>query len=161
VKTRGLVAAIIYGVLGCAVGLLFNSVRSDGIPLVAESLPTIADSTVSMNPDSLSGIHVINLQQAKFYYDKGIPFIDAREEEEYREGHIVGAFPFLNFMELVFNLDTLQTREDLIITYCSDAECGLSKNLAYDLQASGFTHILVFEGGWNDWVAAGYPVESE
>jgi len=158
-KLTGLTSAIAYIILGTLTGLVINAFRPAGIPWIAEQLSTITDNGAVPESDSLlTGIHIINLDEAKTYFDQGIPFVDAREEEEYLEGHIPGAFMNRNFMELVFNLDTLQTREDLLVTYCDDIECGLSKNLAYDLQASGFTRILVFEGGWHLWKEAGYPV---
>ncbi|MFQ6615045.1 MAG: rhodanese-like domain-containing protein [Fidelibacterota bacterium] len=160
-KNPGIITAGAYILLGILIGSLFNEFRPDGIPWTAPPLLQVEASEPSVNPDSLAGIHLINLKQAKAYFDQGLPFIDAREVEDFEQGHISGAFASNNFMELIFRLDTLQTRDDLLITYCDDAECGLSKNLAYDLQASGFTHILVFEGGWQLWLDAGYPVTDE
>ncbi|RMF07969.1 MAG: hypothetical protein D6762_06590, partial [Candidatus Neomarinimicrobiota bacterium] len=156
-KLRGWKPALGYLILGSVLGLVENEIRPDSIPLVAAELQAVADSVNTLPADSLAGIHLIGLTQAKAYYEQGVPFVDARDIEEYTAGHIAGALPNPNFMELVFRLDTLQTRDDLLITYCDDPECGLSKNLAYDLQATGFTHLLVFEGGWTAWKEAGYP----
>jgi len=161
-KLRGVKAAIGFVVAGSVIGLIFNSFNSSGIPLLAKPLPSVSTPNTTMTgqpADSSEGIHMIDLAQAKLIYDQGIPFIDAREEDEFDEGHIKGAYNNSNYQELLFNLDMLQGRDKLVITYCNDPDCGLSKTLAYDLQSSGFTHILVFEGGWDLWKEAGYPVE--
>ena len=63
------------------------------------------------------------------------------------------------FMELIFNIESIQSKTDPLVVYCGDPGCGDSEDLAYDLQDSGFTKLYVIKGGWLEWSAAGYPSE--
>ena len=101
----------------------------------------------------------ISLSKAKQLFDEGVVFVDARGDEYFADGHIQNAWNSGFFMELMFKLDSLQSRDDGAVLYCSDDDCGSSEELAYDLYNEGFTKLFVFQGGWLEWNAAGYPVE--
>jgi len=101
----------------------------------------------------------ITLDQALEFYQKGTVFVDAREPEYYQEGHIKGAWNIPFFLELVFKLDSLQGKDAPMVIYCSGDECGSSEDLAYELQAEGFSNLLVFKGGWTAWNTSGHPTE--
>lgn len=49
--------------------------------------------------------------------------------------------------------------EDEIVTYCSDRACSASRMAAHLLEKAGYKHVWHFEGGLEEWTAAGYPVE--
>jgi len=136
------------------IGFLSNSIRSDGIPYIAQKI------AVAENLDEIPGEPVaITLTQAKQLFDQGVVFVDARGDEYFADSHITNAWNSGFFMELMFKLDSLQSRNDAIVVYCSDDECGSSEELALDLYNEGFTKLLVFRGGWIEWTQAGYPVE--
>ena len=101
----------------------------------------------------------ISLSKAKQLFDEGVVFVDARGDEYFADGHIQNAWNSGFFIELMFKLDSLQSRDDGAVLYCSDDDCGSSEELAYDLYNEGFTKLFVFQGGWLEWNAAGYPVE--
>lgn len=141
------------------IGLSVNAVRPNGLSFRADELPQLESTGPNLEDVSESVIATISLEQAKEFYDKGTPFVDARGGEYFHEGHIKGAIPSDNFMEMIFTLDSLLgDRTAPVVTYCDGNECGSSEELAYDLQASGFTKIYVFIGGWSDWSNANYPV---
>jgi 3-mercaptopyruvate sulfurtransferase SseA len=48
---------------------------------------------------------------------------------------------------------------DEIVVYCSDETCIASKAFGQLLERNGYSHVLHFVGGLNDWEQAGYPVE--
>lgn len=155
-------------------GLATNGIRQNPIPLLAKPMAQAKDIPGSSNisdPDTVDSpvtkpdvidpfIQSISLKQAKTLHNQGVNFIDARDNEYFTEGHIAGALPSDNFMEMTFQLDMRQGRDEPVVTYCDGDECGSSEDLAYDLQAAGFIRIYVFSGGWSEWTAAGYPVES-
>ena len=90
-------------------------------------------------------------------YDRGILFIDARDEEEFAEGHIKGATVALSTPELV---QLTPDRSAPIVTYCGGGECDVSMELATLLMNDwDYERIFVFKGGWPEWKAAGYPAE--
>ena len=71
----------------------------------------------------------------------------------------MGAWNIQFFFELTFKLDSLQGKESPVVVYCSGEECGSSEDLAYELQAEGFTNLYVFKGGWTEWSENGHPIE--
>ena len=51
--------------------------------------------------------------------------------------------------------DTINSDESFVV-YCSDDDCGSSEDLSYELQSYGYNKILLFKGGWKEWVDADY-----
>ena len=131
-----------------------NLVRKDSIPLLAKKLEITED--IDLDSDE-STLLAISLDKAKEFFENGVLFIDARDEVYYNEGHIRNAMKNVFLMELIFNIEDKQTKEDPIVVYCGDPGCGDSEDLAYDLQNEGFKKLFVFKGGWIEWSAANYP----
>ena len=131
-----------------------NLVRKDSIPLLAKKLEITED--IDLDSDETTLI-AISLDKAKDFFENGVLFIDARDEIYYNDGHIKNAMKNVFLMELIFNIEEKQTKEDPIVVYCGDPGCGDSEDLAYDLQNEGFKKLFVFKGGWLEWSAANYP----
>ena len=131
-----------------------NLVRKDSIPLLAKKLEITED--IDLESDEATLI-AISLDKAKDFFENGVLFIDARDEVYYNDGHIKNAMKNVFLMELIFNIEEKQTKEDPIVVYCGDPGCGDSEDLAYDLQNEGFKKLFVFKGGWLEWSAANYP----
>lgn len=55
----------------------------------------------------------------------------------------------------------LPDRHALIVTYCSNAACGNSQQVATLLERAGYTNVRKYRDGIQDWVEAGLPVEGE
>ena len=147
---------IVIAITSTVLSLTLNAVRSDGIPLLAEELAVAEEIEYDAAEPRLLAI---TLDQALELYQKGTVFVDAREPEYYQEGHIKGAWNIPFFLELVFKLDSLQGKDAPMVIYCSGDECGSSEDLAYELQAEGFSNLLVFKGGWTAWNTSGHPIE--
>jgi rhodanese-related sulfurtransferase len=92
-------------------------------------------------------------------FDNGVLFLDARDEGYYEAGHIKDAMRNGFLMELLFNIEEKQSKNDPLVVYCGDPGCGDSEDLAYDLKESGFMQLYVFKGGWVGWSNASYPSE--
>jgi rhodanese-related sulfurtransferase len=130
-----------------------------GTPPPATSPASPARGDVPTIPD-VPGPLALELPTFKKLYDAGAALVvDAREAEEYAAGHIAGA------VHLSYN-DALAEPEKAkrlshggrpIVVYCSSATCHLARDLAGFLVESGQRRVLVYEGGWKDWSAAGYP----
>ena len=140
----------------------FNMVRNDGLPLIAtkqiiEGGQSTADSLLAETTLLFQPV-MIDLVIAKTFYDQGVLFIDARDDKEFREGHIAGSkLAPANPGEIL----RWATEDDPVVTYCSGGECDLSMNLANELMGEdwGFARVFVFDGGLPQWIEAGYPVE--
>ena len=147
---------IVIAITSTVLSLTLNAVRPDGIPLLAKELAVAEEIEYDTAEPRL---FAITLDQALELYQKGTVFVDAREPEYYQEGHIKGAWNIPFFLELVFKLDSLQGKDAPMVIYCSGDECGSSEDLAYELQAEGFSNLLVFKGGWTSWNTSGHPIE--
>ena len=147
---------IVIAITSTVLSLTLNAVRPDGIPLLAKELAVAEEIEYDTAEPRL---FAITLDQALELYQKGTVFVDAREPEYYQEGHIKGAWNIPFFLELVFKLDSLQDKDAPMVIYCSGDECGSSEDLAYELQAEGFSNLLVFKGGWTAWNTSGHPIE--
>ena len=147
---------IVIAITSTVLSLTLNAVRPDGIPLLAKELAVAEEIEYDTAEPRL---FAITLDQALELYQKGTVFVDAREPEYYQEGHIKGAWNIPFFLELVFKLDSLQGKDAPMVIYCSGDECGSSEDLAYELQAEGFSNLLVFKGGWTAWNTSGHPIE--
>ena len=132
------------------VAVIANMVSPSGIPLIGTSH--------RLN----QGVEEVSLERALVQFrGKQAVFVDSRDREEFKEGHIPGAISLPSmefdqhgplFMELV-SLDTI------IVTYCSGKGCDSSMELAELLLDSGYRKVKVFYGGWQQWKDAGYPIE--
>jgi len=141
-------------------GVGYNAVRTESLSLLyqkpVERTVEEVDSLLS-ETTILSAPEYINLESAKEMYDREIIFIDARDEEEFAEGHIKGAILAPSTPELV---QLTPDRSTPIVTYCGGGECDVSMELAVELMDSwDYERIFVYKGGWPEWKRAGYPVE--
>ncbi len=88
--------------------------------------------------------------------------LDARKLEAYQEGHLPTAMPMpvSDFANAFGNLAGLLTSfADPLLVYCSGADCDESVELAAKLRDIGYTNVVVYAGGFDEWKAAGRPVE--
>ena len=143
--------AFILIICSILIGIFFNILRPHGISFIAKA------DAVSKQIDKYL-IESVNLENAKKLFDEGILFIDARLSEFYSNGHIQGAIPSYNYDNLLDELFFNHGLDDPIVIYCDNSECGLSEELAIQLEMDGFSNLFIFKGGWGEWLKAGYPV---
>jgi len=85
--------------------------------------------------------------------------IDVRDREDYEAEHIRGALS-IPITELTMRAAKSFDKDREIIVYCQAFDCPLSAQAAKVLDRMGFTDVVDYEGGLNDWKEAGYPTES-
>jgi len=148
-------------IISIVVGALFNSLRTDfnSIPMIAVEVEQATGEMLLENQSDSNEIRSITTDQALLLYNEGILFVDARDIEEYEEGHIPRALSSEDFMELTFQIEEVQSKSDPIVTYCGGGECAKSEDLAYDLQATGYNQIYIYLGGWMEWENKGFEIE--
>ncbi|MBI3548242.1 MAG: sulfurtransferase [Elusimicrobia bacterium] len=83
--------------------------------------------------------------------------IDVREDSEWTQGHVPGAFHISKgVLERFIEALAPDTGQEIIV-YCNT---GSRSALAADsLQRMGYSNILSVDGGFRAWVVAGYPTE--
>ena len=113
----------------------------------------------NLTTDVFNQPRLISLNQAYELYRDKILFVDARNPEEFEEGHIVGAIniPYFTIDRYSERLAVIDKTEPLV-TYCEGADCDMSIRLGNELFSKGFRKVFVFFGGWEEWSRANYPV---
>jgi rhodanese-related sulfurtransferase len=93
------------------------------------------------------------------YQNRSALFIDARTSAEYNEGHIPQAVSIpLEAFDYQTPILADFPMNQMMITYCEGESCSESIDLAVHLNEIGFSDVHIFIGGWEQWQAAGYPV---
>ena len=131
----------------------------------ATPAPTYPPSIGQLVAKAKAEIKLVNLADFKAAFDRkeaGL-ILDVREPDDYLEGHVAGAVNLprglaeFGVWKLVgFPDKTDQGRK--ITVYCqSGGRAALTTRTLRDL---GFTNVVAFDGKFEDWKKAGYPVEN-
>lgn len=93
-----------------------------------------------------------------------IVFVDARDDMSYQAGHIPGAIQCDHYRIDAYIDDVLARAmgAEMVIVYCNGGDCEDSLFVANDLYQFGvpLDVIHVYEGGWEEWVEADLPTET-
>jgi rhodanese-related sulfurtransferase len=89
--------------------------------------------------------------------------LDVLPPESYEKQHIPGAYNApLNEDDFEQRAEKLiESRDAKVIVYCADSECSLSPEAGKQLEERGFSSVLDFEGGLEEWKEAGLPTTSD
>jgi rhodanese-related sulfurtransferase len=107
-------------------------------------------------------------QAAQLFHDPrfkqgSIAFIDARDEQHYREGHIPGACEFDPYHPEKYFAAVLPVSQaaEQIVLYCNGGDCDDSESAAITLRDVGIANqkLFVYTGGITEWTTNGLPVE--
>ena len=112
--------------------------------------------------DSKANIYRIDIEDAKYLYEHGALFVDARGPNEYAEAHIKGSInvPVNSTPDYIAKLkDKMEGK--ILVTYCHGIGCHLSDKAAYLLYDAGYRKLVIFFGGWPKWNEHKYPIETK
>ena len=151
--------AIAVILLGSIVAFAHNAFSVNGIN------PFRRTAGVTVVRDQQQGgsevVRCITLDETREVIQRGGLVIDARSADEYAEGHIPGAI-LLSYYDMGRYIDDvlpLLSPELETVVYCYGEECEESEHLACELFVMGFKKMLVFRGGFEEWVGSDLPVD--
>jgi len=126
--------------------------------------PALEMETHSPVPTDLEIAHCeVSMGRLNSLLESGIIILlDARSHEEYDAGHIAGAISF-PYDELLGHYDELRENIPInsdVVIYCESVTCDQSENLATELKLMGYGRVVIYKGGWQEWEAAGLPIET-
>ena len=115
-----------------------------------ENSPTTTTDTTENTTNNSLGYEQISGEQAKHLMDteKDYIIIDARTEEEFKEGHIEGAILIPEYEIAERAEKELPDKDQLVLVYCRSGR--RSKIAAQALADLGYTNVKEF-GGIIDW----------
>ena len=124
------------------------------------SLALAQDMTVAdFKAEAFKNITQISADNAKALFDKGgVVFVDVREPDEFKAGHILGAKNIpRGTIEWMVPKQISDDKNASIVVYCEHGSRGALAT--YTLVRMGYKNVKNLEGGRADWVKAGCPVE--
>ncbi|MEW6008798.1 MAG: rhodanese-like domain-containing protein [Candidatus Omnitrophota bacterium] len=141
----------------------YNAYNLDGISLwEKENLPLVRGPKL-LPSEEPAIIHLEEAYENYYLLFKDIVWVDVRENEDYKRGHVKGALGIpLSEIEARF-IEIPQDKE--IVLYCEGTwdggSCEASRSAGRILIKKGYKqgNIKVFEDGYGAWENAGYPVE--
>jgi len=133
------------------------------------------DATATAPEDAATapehGFQTVTFEQAlEIYNDPGYAqgiciFVDARDNEHFRKGHIPGAHQLDHYRSEHYlpQLVPVAMGCDRVVVYCNGGECEDSIFACTDLLDAGvpYEQLYLYEGGYNEWTGQGGPVEKE
>jgi rhodanese-related sulfurtransferase len=144
----------------CVIGLLFNAFSPNGINVLDNPWSRKA---AAGSPGAEDPITFVGFERVCQFIENGEGIIlDARNPEDYAEGHIPGAHLlfFYNMNEYYPGLEEKLRSAPAFLTYCSDVTCEDSEFLANELLNLNHVPVYVYKGGIADWMNNQMPVVS-
>ena len=139
--------------LSVSLGLVFNTLRPDSLPLVYAQ-----ESQVQL--DAQSGEIALKDATLLFVSQRAI-FLDARDNHFYNQEHIQGALSIPpDYFDYEFPKISDQLADKILITYCDGELCQLSHELAEMLKSQGLDNVYVLVNGWDLWKNENLPTVS-
>jgi 3-mercaptopyruvate sulfurtransferase SseA len=84
----------------------------------------------------------------------GVVFIDARDADDYKAGHIGGAINIPPTATHIYRRMVMSgiSRDAPIIVYCRSELCPSSTYVAMSLIDDDFNRVSIYKSGWDDWM---------
>jgi rhodanese-related sulfurtransferase len=144
--------AVIISAAVVVIGLGFNALRRDGIPLVADA------DTFRIQTEA----EFIKVENAWRLFDEGEAiFVDARDPKVFAIERIEGAFNLPPAGSEPQAMDWLSSTQSNVICYASEESQRQAGVVADKLIGIGTEKVFVLYGGIEAWKAAGLPVERD
>jgi len=134
------------------------------VKIAVTALMFMVASTVGaadkQSPMTIKGAKTVSTAEAKALFDKGVAFVDVRNDKDWGAGRIPGA----EHIELkkVFSeaaLGKVVKKDEAVCIYCNGPDCPRSSVASAKAVGWGFTKVHYYRDGYPAWKAAGYPVE--
>lgn len=123
-----------------------------GLILIAVIFGVVTQNT----KDTVSALPLeISVQEAYQNFEDDVFILDVRTLEEWNDGHVPGA-TLIPLNELEARLSELPQNEDIVIICRSGNRSAAARDI---LLSAGFDSVTSVAGGFNEWMANGYPFE--
>ena len=152
VLSQALKEAVVIIIVVVAAGLLFNALRNDGIPLIADA----GTFRIQTNAEFMK------IEDARRLFDQGdVVFVDARDGRVFSKGHIEGAVNVPPARSGVDDIGWLIDTGSNIICYASEESQRQAGVVADKLIDIGADKVFVLYGGFEAWKDAGLPTTTD
>ena len=103
---------------------------------------------------------IVSTATAKELFDRGVLFVDVRNGDDYKNGHIPGAI-HVDVRDSTFEDKFVKVakKDQEIVIYCSGSSCTRSSLAIAKAMRLGFENLYRFKKGYPGWKSAGYAIE--
>ena len=103
---------------------------------------------------------IIGEETAKELFDRGVLFVDVRNNGDFKSGHIPGAI-HVNVRESTFEAKFVKVakKDQEVVIYCRGSSCTRSPLAISKAKSMGFEKLYYFREGYPGWKSAGHPIE--
>jgi rhodanese-related sulfurtransferase len=108
---------------------------------------------------TVEGATKIDVSTAKSLHDRGVRFIDARFEGDWKKSHIPGASNLIAAWVTEEALMKIVGKDEEVVFYCDGADCSASPYACAKALSLGYEKVYYFAEGYPGWEAAGHPIE--
>jgi rhodanese-related sulfurtransferase len=115
-----------------------------------------AGSTAKASATAIVSSAAISPTEAYAKFQQGTFFLDVRTQPEWDQFHIKGS-RLIPLEELQARLNELPKSQEIVVVCLTGQR---SQRGAAILQQAGFPQVFYVSGGYQAWMAAGYPVET-
>ncbi len=132
--------------------------------LASQFVSSLAHAKTSSyrSPKQAEGATTITADEAKWFFDDGVVFIDTRNPRFFARRHVPGAHHL--DMKDSFTKETLAAavanKNQPVVIYSSGIKCGRAYRGALLAASWGYKKIYYFRGGIIDWKDLGFPMDS-
>ncbi len=126
--------------------------------MTAALLLSACTAGLKAKPSALATAYPVAISPAEAYAksQQGTFFLDVRTQPEWDQFHIKGS-TLIPLEELQARLNELPKGQEIVVVCLTGQR---SQRGAAILQQAGFPQVSYVSGGYQAWMAAGYPVES-
>ena len=103
---------------------------------------------------------IVGVATAKELFDRGVLFVDVRNPNDYKDGHIPGAI-HVDVRDSTFEAKFVEVakKDQEIVIYCRGSSCSRSPLAISKAKTLGFEKLYYFKKGYPGWESAGHPIE--
>ena len=103
---------------------------------------------------------IVGIETAKELFDRGVLFVDVRNPDDYKNGHILGAI-HVDVRDSTFEAKFVKVakKDQEIVIYCRGSSCTRSPLAISKAKSLGFEKLYYFKRGYPGWKSAGYSIE--
>ena len=112
------------------------------------------------SPTDVECVTTVDVATAKTLFDRGVPFVDVRNDRYYGAGHISGAAHLR--VSTAFSKSALAdvaSKNQEVVIYCDGPRCPASSEACEMAVSWGWQKVYYFRDGYPGWKTAGYPTE--
>ena len=112
-------------------------------------------------PESIQGVTIVSADEVveMILTNPDLLIIDSRKAEEFKKGHIEGAVSLPNTNLMQEDIEKISAdKSTTFLFYCNGIRCLRSSDSLYKAKAWGYTNLMWFRGGWNEWIENRLPV---